>query len=111
MRDDGNSLPSGGLHETNRKPSKRINPACVPIQRYPSVVWAIALGIPAKTPSSIRHALCPYWEICLVVSSAPAGLMVKKNKTKQNRSSLGVSRFTVFEARFTIGTGPSCPFD
>src|ERR1700676_157436 len=105
MRDDGNSFPTGGLHETNRTPSKRINPACVPIQRYPSVVWVIALGVPAKTPSSIRHAVCPYWEICLLVSSAATGLMAKKNKTKQNKNSLGAPSFAVFEARLTIGTG------
>src|ERR1700687_6159991 len=96
MRDDGNSFPSGGLHATNRTPSKRINPACVPIQRYPSVVWAITLGAPAKTPSSIRHAVCPYWEICLVVSSAPTELIAEKNKTKQNKRSLGGYCLTVF---------------
>jgi hypothetical protein len=51
MRGEGSSFPPGGLHETNRTPSNRVNPAWVPIQRYPSVVCAIAFGVPAKTPS------------------------------------------------------------
>jgi hypothetical protein len=64
MRGEGSSFPPGGLHETNRTPSNRVNPAWVPIQRYPSVVCAIAFGVPAKTPSS-RTAL-----LALLVRSA-----------------------------------------
>jgi hypothetical protein len=98
MRDEGNSFPSGGFHETNRTPSNRVNPACVPIQRYPSVVWAIAFGVPAKTPSSMRHAVCPYCEIWLFVSSAATGWQTNK-KMRQNRSILGMSSFAISEER------------
>jgi hypothetical protein len=64
IRDEGNSFRPGGFHETNRTLSNPVNPDCVPIQRDPSVVWAIAFGIPAKTPSS-RTAL-----LALLVRSA-----------------------------------------
>jgi hypothetical protein len=41
-------------------PSKRNSPASVPIHTYPSVVWVIAVGAPAKTPSRTRQAVCAY---------------------------------------------------
>src|ERR1700733_7625201 len=69
-REEGRRFPSVGVQRTNRTPSNRISPDCVPIQRYPSVVCAIALGEPLKTPSCMRQAVWAYWEIHLVGSSA-----------------------------------------
>src|SRR5260370_3163684 len=58
--DDGKCCPSGGVHGTNRTPSKRSRPPCVPIHKYPSVVCAIAFGEPPKTPSSTPQACSAY---------------------------------------------------
>ena len=75
------SFPFSGTQGTNRTPSKRISPFCVPIQRYPSVVCAMAFGAPLKTPSSILQAVCPYCEIRLLGSIAHA---VQFNENSKN---------------------------
>src|SRR5260370_1464075 len=67
--DDGKCCPSGGVHGTNRTPSKRSRPPCVPIHKYPSVVCAIAFGEPLKTPSCTLQAVCPYYEMWRDASS------------------------------------------
>src|SRR5260370_34345472 len=68
--EDGKCFPFGGVHGTNRTPSKRSRPPCVPIHKYPSVVCAIAFGEPLKTPSCTLQALCPYCEMWRVRSTA-----------------------------------------
>src|ERR1700723_809350 len=45
------------LHETNPTPSNLNNPASVPTQMYPSVVWVMERPRPPKNPSCILHAV------------------------------------------------------
>src|SRR5580704_15788459 len=56
----GSCFPTGGAKGTKRTPSKRNNPAKVPIHTYPSVVWVIEEGAPAKAPSRTRQAEWAY---------------------------------------------------
>lgn len=77
--------PSLGAQGTKRTPSKRKSPCCVPIQRYPSVVCAIARGAPLKTPSCNLHTECPYCDICRLGSTAHA-VQAAQRKRKLSRS-------------------------
>ena len=60
IRESGSFCPSGGSQGVNRTPSNRIRPFAVPSQMYPSAVCAMEVGFDAKTPSCMRHAVCPY---------------------------------------------------
>ena len=79
------SSPLGGPHRSKRAPSKRTKPDPVPIQRYPSVVWASESGPPGRYPSRTVQALCAYWVRRLLGSSARAELAVKISVRKRNR--------------------------
>jgi len=81
------SSPLGGPHRSKRAPSNRTKPDPVPIQRYPSVVWASESGSPGRYPSRSVQAVCAYWVRRRLGSSARAELAVKISVRKRNRLS------------------------
>ena len=65
-----------GVNETGLKlkPSKRIRPLSVPIQRYPSAVCAMPLTAPPGNPVSLVHRPRTYCEGRRLGSSARASV-------------------------------------
>ena len=51
----GSGVSLMSSHAAKREPSKRNRPVSVPIQRYPSWCWAMALTVPSARPSASFH--------------------------------------------------------
>ena len=90
----------GEANETGLKlkPSKRIRPLSVPIQRYPSAVCAIPLTAPPGNLFSVVHSSRTYCDGRRLGSSARASLTGQQARCQQGSDRVG------FNEQITEGT-------
>ena len=105
-----------GVRETGLKlkPSKRLSPLSVPIQRYPSAVCVMALTAPPGNLVSVVHCSRTYSEDRRLGSSARASVTrpastipIRVHRLRFNRQIMGDTRICRLQPhfRFSVGYG------